>query len=257
MCYASGKKHEKKATWRSTTENGTWLLDVTCYRITRQRACKLYIVKPPHGPQGKVNKTMKHTAAQDSLTSGKRPFCLSTAFLISRPRAFPRGGGTAFPISRCLSRIVPENLKWSLKIQYLSQCSIHKEAPSQSNWTYYGRFQLPKALAPCILPHTEEPILLRMQHLVENNQIMSWKAFHSTYDHLALLSKRFWVCDGGLEDAIPWRTTIDATPVIVPGKESLTISPMLTYDMLTLTYDMLTLTCDMLTITYVCMICHR
>ena len=32
------------------------------------------------------------------------------AFLISKPSALPKGGGTALPISLCLSPIVPENL---------------------------------------------------------------------------------------------------------------------------------------------------
>ena len=94
MCYASGKKHEKKATWRSSTENGTWLLDVTCYRITRQRACKLYIVKPPHGPQGKVNKTLKHTLLPPLKTNslqGKGPFA-SAQLSLSRGREPSREG---------------------------------------------------------------------------------------------------------------------------------------------------------------------
>ena len=54
-----------------------------------------------------------------------------------------------------------------------------------------------KPLAPGTLPDTDQPVLL-------------W------VDHLPLLALRLWVCDGGLEDAIPGDPSEHALPVAVP-----------------------------------------
>merc|ERR1719187_987023 len=56
------------------------------------------------------------------------------AFLISNPKALPIGGGTAFPISLCLSRIVPANLKLSLK-PWLLAYSLTLSSLFCSGWT--------------------------------------------------------------------------------------------------------------------------
>ena len=83
----------------------------------------------------------------------------------------PRGGGTAFPISLCLSRIVPANSKSSLKViqvvknvrNWFRLCKIVRPF-------YFlhvnHKFHAPETLTPRIFPHTEESILLWMQHLV-------------------------------------------------------------------------------------------
>ena len=83
----------------------------------------------------------------------------------------PRGGGTAFPISLCLSRIVPANSKSSLKaIQVVKNirnwfrlCKIVRPFYSLHD---YQKFHAPESLTSCIFSHTEESILLWMQHLV-------------------------------------------------------------------------------------------
>ena len=86
----------------------------------------------------------------------------------------PRGGGTAFPISLCLSRIVPANSKSSLKV-----IQVVKNVWLDWNWfrwckivrPFYffhvnQKFHAPETLTSRIFPHTEESILLWMQHLV-------------------------------------------------------------------------------------------
>ena len=85
--------------------------------------------------------------------------------------ALPRGGGTAFPISLCLSRIVPANSKSSLKViqvvknvrNWFRLCKIVRTFYFLH---VYHKFHTPETLTPRIFPHTEESILLWMQHLV-------------------------------------------------------------------------------------------
>ena len=92
-------------------------------------------------------------------------------FLRDIKHTLPRGGGTAFPISLCLSRIVPANSKSSLKViqvvknvrNWFRLCKIVRPF-------YFLHINLklhaPETLTPRIFPHTEESILLWMQHLV-------------------------------------------------------------------------------------------
>ena len=153
----------------------------------------------------------------------------------------PRGGGTAFPISLCLSRIVPANSKSSLKLFQVVKkiktilffsfslaiteiVSVGTKSKDCFTFSFLQVLVSPETLTSRIFPHTKKSILLRMQHLAyfqmnfleyidfqyKNQQFPAPGIYCMTYvfkwfffHHLPLLAQRFWISDCGFEDSVP------------------------------------------------------